>query len=408
MSKKKRKKQPAKNPPTPEVDDQQTIFIGSMVGRSFDDFKVLKEIGVGGMGVVYKAKQLSLDRNIALKVLREEYSKDESFTERFRREAHAAAKLNHPNIVQIYTIGEVEGMYYYTMEFIIGDELSDLMRRERPLRIDRTVEVVGEICKALDYAHRNKVVHRDIKPNNIIVNDEGITKILDFGIAKALDTSTMTATGLIVGTPQYMSPEQAEGKEIDGRSDIYALGIMFYEMITGKLPFKGDTPIQTLYKHVHEHPKPPRDFNRNIPESVQSVVLRAIEKDPERRYDTGKEMLEELQTVMSPAAESGDRVDQDGATVFVGSRTDSVPVRKIPKKKLALIGSVLVAIILVGASFLYQQFGSSGPQDNGPKVPPGSVENAKLTVSSIPAGAAIRVFQLRTKLCLNRVITWWS
>ncbi len=275
-----------------------------MIGRTFDGrYEVLSKLGSGGMAEVYLAHDEHLDRQVALKVLSSRYAEDEQFVERFRREASNAAGLNHPNIVQIYDRGEAEGTYYIAMEYLDGRSLKEIIKRYGPLGTKHVASISRQILEALRFAHRKGIVHRDIKPQNMLVDDEGRVKVTDFGIARAATASRMTDTGSIVGTAQYLSPEQAQGTAVGPSSDLYSLGIVMYEMVTAQLPFDGDNPVTIAMKQVHEPPAPPTQINADIPENLERVILRALAKDPADRYADADEFLEDLQRV-----EQGDTV----------------------------------------------------------------------------------------------------
>lgn len=269
-----------------------------MIGRVFDDrYEVIRPLGTGGMAEVYLAHDRHLGRDVALKVLSTRYASDQQFIERFRREASSAAGLSHPNIVQIYDRGEAEGTYYIAMEYLEGLSLKDLIVRHAPLSAQHVVSLGTQILEALRYAHRKDIVHRDIKPQNIIVDDEGRLKVTDFGIARAGSASTMTEAGSILGTAQYLSPEQAMGGLVEAASDLYSLGVVMYEMATGVLPFTGDNAVTIAMKHVSEPPTPPRILVPAIPENLERVILRSLAKQPEQRYITAQAFLEDLQRV---------------------------------------------------------------------------------------------------------------
>ena len=227
-------------------------------------------IARGGMAEVYRAHDRLLDRPVALKVLFSELSVDRSFVERFRREAQAAAKLSHPNIVPVFDWGEDTGTYFIVMEFIDGRPLSSILKSAGPLSAERTADVGAHVAAALGYAHKHGVIHRDVKPGNVLITDEGQVKVTDFGIARALNTEeSLTQTGAVMGTATYFSPEQAEGIGVDARSDIYSLGVVLFEMVTGRPPFLGDTPVAVASKHVRDHPPAPRELNPSIPPDLR-------------------------------------------------------------------------------------------------------------------------------------------
>jgi eukaryotic-like serine/threonine-protein kinase len=271
---------------------------GTLIGRVFDNrYEVLRALGSGGMADVYLANDQLLGRQVALKMLSSRYAHDAQFVERFRREASSAAGLNHPNIVQIYDRGEAEGTYYIAMEYLEGRSLKEIILKYAPLSPDLLVSVSVQILEALRFAHRRDVIHRDIKPQNIIIDGDGRVKVTDFGIARAGSAATMTEAGSILGTAHYLSPEQAQGQPVEAASDLYSLGVVMYEMATGKLPFDGDNPVGIAMQHVHERPVAPRTLNSEIPENLEGVILRALGKQPTERYLTAQAMLADLRRV---------------------------------------------------------------------------------------------------------------
>jgi serine/threonine-protein kinase len=268
-----------------------------IIGALFDGrYQILRKLGAGGMANVYLAEDQELGRRVAIKILNDRHANDEQFVERFRREAKNAAALSHPNIVSIYDRGEAEGTYYIAMEYLDGRSLKELILSRGDAPIAVVVEYARQILSALRFAHRHGIVHRDIKPHNVLVDGEGRVKVTDFGIARA-GTSQMTEAGSIVGTAQYLSPEQARGADVDQRSDLYSLGVLMYEMLTGEVPFSGDTPVEIAMKHLSQTPVPPSTKRHDVPRELDMVVMRALAKDPDDRYQSADEMEADLDRV---------------------------------------------------------------------------------------------------------------
>jgi len=281
----------------------------SLIDTLFDGrYRIQRKLGAGGMADVYLAEDQELGRRVAIKILNGRHANDDQFIERFRREAKNAAALNHPNIVSIYDRGEAEDTYYIAMEFLDGRTLKELIVSRGAAPINVAIEYARQILSALRFAHRHGIVHRDIKPHNVLVDAEGRVKVTDFGIARA-GTSQMTETGSIVGTAQYLSPEQARGGEIDQRSDLYSLGIVLYELLTGKTPFDGETPVEIAMKHLSNAPQPPSKLRPDIPPELDMVVLRALAKNPDDRYQSADEMEADLERVARGARVSAATVD---------------------------------------------------------------------------------------------------
>src|SRR5438477_2363186 len=260
------------------------------VGR----YEVISELGRGAMGVVYKALDPTIGRTVALKTMRVDVHglETEDVFRRFKNEARAAGVLNHPNIVTIYDAGEQDGMFYLALEFIEGTTLHSLLAEKRALSPEEIIQLSQQVCKGLDYAHSNGIIHRDIKPANTMITGNGTVKIMDFGIAKA--GGGMTSTGQVLGTPNYMSPEQVKGKPLDGRSDLFSLGVVLYEMATGEKPFVGQNVTTIIYKIVHENPIPPRDLDVTIHPGLSAVITKTLAKSPDERYQLGAELAHDL------------------------------------------------------------------------------------------------------------------
>ncbi|OZV12859.1 serine/threonine protein kinase [Tissierella sp. P1] len=273
-------------------------MIGKILGGRYE---IIEQIGGGGMALVYKAKCQLLDRFVAIKVLKDEFVNDEEFVRKFRRESQAAASLSHPNIVNIYDVGvESDGnnqIYYIVMEYIKGKTLKELIKEKGKLSIENALDYSYQIAEALQHAHKNHLVHRDIKPHNIMITDDNRVKVTDFGIARAATSSTVTTTSNVLGSVHYFSPEQARGGYTDEKSDIYSLGIVMYEMVTGKLPYQGESPITVALKHVQEDIKPPRELNSQIPIGFENIILRCVQKRQADRYSNITELIKDLKKV---------------------------------------------------------------------------------------------------------------
>jgi eukaryotic-like serine/threonine-protein kinase len=267
----------------------------TLAGRVFSSrYEIQREVAQGGMAEVYLARDQLLNRPVALKALFPEYAREPSFVERFRREAQAAANLNHPNIVAIYDWGQESGTYFIVMEYVEGRSLRDLVRSESPLDPNQAAEITAEIASALAFAHRNGVVHRDVKPGNVLLTRSGNVKVTDFGIARAGASDGLTQTGSVMGTATYFSPEQAQGLPVDGRSDVYSLGVVLYEMVTGGAPFTGDSPVAVAYKHVREDPVAPSQRNADVPHDLEQIITTALAKSADQRYQTADDLRADL------------------------------------------------------------------------------------------------------------------
>ncbi len=273
------------------------VDAGSVQGRTYGErYEIQRRIARGGMADVYLAQDKLLARPVALKVLFAELSVDPSFVERFRREAQNAAKLSHPNIVSVYDWGEDDSTYYIVMEYVDGTSLAALLREGGPLKADRAATIGAEVASALSFAHKNGVVHRDVKPGNVLIDERGVVKVTDFGIARARNTTeNLTQTGAVMGTATYFSPEQAQGMPVDQRSDVYSLGIVMYEMITGKAPFTGDNPVTIALQHVRETPPPVRTVAPQTPPAYVAITEQAMAKTPSARYATAEDMRSDLE-----------------------------------------------------------------------------------------------------------------
>ena len=290
---------------------------GKIIGNRYE---ILTKIGCGGMATVYKARDSVLNRNVAIKVLREEFTTDEEFIKRFNIEAQAAASLTHPNIVSIYDVGNEGDLHYIVMELIQGKTLKEIISENGVLPWKWSVNISIQIASALEMAHRNNIVHRDIKPHNIIITEDGIAKVTDFGIAKAVSNSTITAFGTTIGSVHYFSPEHARGGYTDAKSDLYSLGVVMYEMMTGRVPFDADTPVSIALKHMQEEPVEPIKLNSTIPQVVNNIIMKAMQKDVNLRYPSATEMLRDLRDALK---------DPNGDFVHIEKMNNDSPTQRI-------------------------------------------------------------------------------
>jgi beta-lactam-binding protein with PASTA domain/tRNA A-37 threonylcarbamoyl transferase component Bud32 len=357
--------------------------------RVFSDrYEMVNHIARGGMAQVYLAKDLLLDRPVALKVLFPELSVDGHFVERFRREAKAAANLSHPNIVSIYDWGQGDSTYYIVMEYVDGPTLSSLLK-QGALAPERAAAIAASVAAALDFAHRRGVIHRDVKPGNVLIDDRAQVKVADFGIARAIGTSEdLTQTGSVMGTATYFSPEQAQGHSVDPRSDVYSLGVVLYEMVTGKPPFTGDNPVSIAYKHVKEAPARPTAVNPAVPSALEAIILKAMAKEPEGRYQSAEEMRADLvrftdgqpvaaltslgaaTAVLGAVAADPTRVQRAvvGATTVQPAVAGGPPPERNRNALYAALAAI-VALLLIGGYFGGRQAGWFGSSTKSVTVP---------------------------------------
>jgi beta-lactam-binding protein with PASTA domain/predicted Ser/Thr protein kinase len=309
-------------------------------------YRVLERIGSGGMADVYCAEDMQLGRRVALKLLYRRFAEDEEFVERFRREASSAAGLQHPHVVQVYDRGEWDGTYYIAMEFLEGRTLKQIIREEGPLDPERAIDIVIQVLRAERFAHKRGIVHRDIKPANVIVDDEGNAKVTDFGIARA-GASDMTETGSILGTAQYLSPEQAQGHPVSARSDLYSTGILLYECLTARVPFDGDSPVTIALKQISEEPVPPSQLNPAVSPELEDVVLHAMAKDPAWRFADADEFIAALEAARGRPS--------TGRFAHTAPSTGSYPaygpeaLERADRRNLRWLLWVLLALALIGA-----------------------------------------------------------
>lgn len=373
-------------------------------------------IGFGGMSEVHKARDLRLGRDVAIKVLRADLARDPTFYLRFKREAQNVAALNHPAIVAVYDTGEAEidggPLPYIVMEYVDGDTLRDIVRGKGPLPPRRAMEVIADMCAALDFSHRNGIVHRDMKPANIMINRAGAVKVMDFGIARAIADSSnpMTQTAAVIGTAQYLSPEQARGEQVDARSDVYSVGCVLYEILTGEPPFTGDSPVAVAYQHVREDPRLPSQVHPGVPRELDSVVLKAMSKNPANRYQTAAEMRADLIRVLGGQKPTAPMVmtDED-RTGFLDDelppprsyrtveRRDDTTEQEIveanPRRRTALI-AVLAAVAVAAVAGLLFMLVGPGARPDQVAVPDVANQNYQLAQRDLEkAGFVVAIQQ---------------
>ncbi len=348
------------------IGDTVMEFLGDSAGKPIDfeipGYQIQERVGEGGMGVVYRARQVSMDRVVALKVLSEKYSANSEFIDRFIREARAAGRLNHPNVIHVHDVSKAGGRYFFSMEFIDGPSVKQLLKEKARLPVRQSLEILTQAAKALEFAHENGIIHRDIKPDNIMLTGEGIVKIADLGIAKSFEEGSLSPDGpgqrKVLGTPHYMAPEQALNKAIDRRADLYSLGATFYHMLTGKTPFTGSTIAELLKAHVHEKLEPIQMLNPEVPEPVCFVVERMMAKVPEKRYENMTRLLEDL--VKADADEPADiqRVDPEASSIMPAAeaakvaalRAQARPRARAAKPMVGLVVMVVALFVVVGVA----------------------------------------------------------
>jgi len=295
-----------------------------MIGKVLNErYKIIKKLGKGGMAVVYEAEDLILDRKVAIKMLRSEHVSDKSFIKKFHHEAKAVARLSHSNIVSIFDIGQDGDLHYLVMEDIEGENLKDIINRRGKLSSAEALDITNQILSALRVAHKNDIIHCDIKPHNILITLDKKVKVTDFGIAKAVSATT-TMTDTIMGSAHYFSPEQAKGGEIKAHSDLYSVGVVLYEMVTGEVPFKADSPISVALKHINEKPKRPIEINSKITNQMENLIMKALSKDPDNRFNNAEEMNESVLSILQKLKSKDDK----DSTIVLSDAGDTKILKK--------------------------------------------------------------------------------
>ncbi len=330
-------------------------------------YELIQKIGDGGMAVVYKAKDKLLNRYIAIKILRPEFTKDEVFVENFKRESQAAAKLSHPNIVGVYDVGKEGNINYIVMELVDGRPLSDIIAEEAPMDYRTVINIARQVASALSVAHKNKIIHRDVKPHNILMTKDGVAKLADFGIAKAVNDATLSTGSKVIGSIHYFSPEQARGNYVDERSDIYSLGIVMYEMITGRVPFDGDNPVTVALKHINEDVIPPSEFVSGIPPALERCIMKCTDKFQTNRYSSADELIEELDNIefvtkmvgesaLNKAMETKDQEEEEedsGKKKKKKKKRHLTPEQKKKRRIIAIVAAIcLIPLLVLGVKAL--------------------------------------------------------
>ena len=308
-------------------------------------YQIIEELGKGGMGKVYKVLDKEINSKVALKLIKPEVAVDKKNIERFRSELKLARDISHKHVCRMYDLNKEKGNYYITMEYVSGEDLKSFIRRAAPISTARAILIAKQVCEGLTEAHRLGIVHRDLKPSNIMIDKEGNAKIMDFGIARTVRGKGITGAGVMIGTPEYMSPEQVEAKDTDQRSDIYSFGIIFYEMTTGQLPFEADTPFAVGIKHKSEIPKSPRELNAQIPEDLSRVILKCLEKEKENRYQSTGEIGSEL-TAIEQGITTTQRVEPKRKPLTSKEITVSFSPKKVLIPALALLALLVITFVL--------------------------------------------------------------
>ena len=326
-------------------------------------YKIIKSIGEGGMANVYLAYDTILEREVAVKILRGDLSDDEKFIRRFQREANSASSLRHPNVVEMYDVGEDDGKYFIVMEYVDGKTLKGLIKKRGPLNLSESIDIMLHLTIGIACAHQSYIIHRDIKPQNVMILEDGRVKITDFGIAMALNNNELTQTNSVMGSVHYLPPEQASGNSSTTKSDIYSLGILMFELLTGKVPFKGENAVEIAIKHMKDQIPSVCKINPSIPQSVENIILKACAKNPKNRYETVAEMYEDLKTCLDVSRLEEKRIvykhkehnleeTKNMSKVKTKKEKNSDNSEKNINIALKILGIVCVIIVIIGLSFI--------------------------------------------------------
>ncbi|WP_025272701.1 Stk1 family PASTA domain-containing Ser/Thr kinase [Haloglycomyces albus] len=354
-------------------------------------YEIGETVGYGGMAEVHRGRDRRLGREVAIKLLRSDLANDETFLVRFRREAQNSASLNHPNIVAVFDTGEENGIPYMVMEYVDGRTLKEFLLADGRFEPNRACEVLADVCSALDFSHKHHIIHRDVKPGNVMVTSTGQVKVMDFGIARALASgqSTMTQTSAVIGTAQYLSPEQARGETVDARSDVYSTGCVLYEMLIGHPPFTGDSPVSVAYQHVKEDPTPPSELNPSVPPAVDAVVMKALAKNPDNRYQSAGEMREDLLRAVRGGDVTAPMVMPASMGADGGAGESTEPIAPIEtrksRKRGPLIALLLILSLLLLGLIIWGLWAFTGDSEEMVRVPDVTGDSEEVATETLEA-----------------------
>ncbi len=373
-----------------------------------DRYELIEKIGEGGMALVFKAKCTILDRIVAIKVLKEEYAYDSTFVEKFRTEAHSAASLSHPNIVNIYDVGRQDNIHFIVMEYVEGHTLKELIAEKAPLSNELAIDIALMICDGIHHAHEKGIIHKDIKPHNILITNSGMVKVADFGIAQAASKKTITFGGNILGSVQYISPEQAKGEPLTRATDIYSVGCVLYEMLTGKVPFDAESPVTIALKHIHDEPELPRELNSDIPPSLEKLIFKAMAKVPSHRFSTAEQMRNSLLSFHTDKGNKFSYRPGKDNTIMMPSVSGEGKNNYRGKKKIntGRLAIVIVAIIGLLSGILYVAGGNFfGQEVVVPNIVGKDVKEAKNELEKQGLKMAVSHEEFNEEFEINQVVS---